>query len=148
MGFEELLSPAFSGTKGSGFRRKKSHLLRQLGKIVFMKIITDQITIEELKEMAKKMFGNLVKAVVDVEKEIMAVDGELHSDEQELLIENGSEYEDLWGIDIYPEMTDENWIEFDSLINLKPALNQRTRGVENPEIREKIIKIVNKLVEK
>lgn len=111
-----------------------------------MKIITDKITIEELKEMAKKMFGNLVKAVVDTEKEIMVVDGELHSDEQELLIEKGSKYENLWGINIYLERTDENWIEFDSLINIKPAFGQRTRGVEDGKIKEKIIKIVNKLV--
>lgn len=113
-----------------------------------MKIITDQITIEELKEMSQKMFGNLVKAVVDAEKEIIAVDGELHSDEQELLIENGSKYENLWGINIYPEMTDENWIEFDSIINLKPLLGNRTRGVENPETKEKIIQIVNKLIKR
>ncbi len=113
-----------------------------------MKIIIDKITIEELAGMSKKMFGNLVKAVVDVEKEIMAVDGELHSDEQELLIEKGSQYGNLWGINIYPEIKNENWIEFDSLINLKPALGHRTRSVENQEIREKIIKIVNKLVKK
>ena len=113
-----------------------------------MKIITDQITIEELKEMAQKMFGNLVKAVLDVEKEIMAVDGELHSDEQELLIESGSKHENLWGINIYPDNENEDWIELDSMINLKPALGHRTRSVDNPEIREKIIKIVNKLVKK
>lgn len=113
-----------------------------------MKIITEQITIEELKEMSKKMFGNLVKAVVDTEKEIMVVDGELHSDEQELLIENGSKGENLWGINIYPEITNESWIEFDSLINLKPAFGHRTRGVENSETKKKIIQIVNKLVKK
>ena len=94
------------------------------------------------------MFGNLVKAVVDVGKEIMAVNGELHSDEQELLIEKGSKQKDLWGINIYPEIKDENWIEFDSMVNLKPYFNNRTRGVESSEIKEKIIKIVNKLVKK
>ena len=113
-----------------------------------MKIIVDNITIEELKEMSKKMFGGLVKAVVDVEKEIMAIDGELHSDEQELLIENGSKNENLWGINIYPDNKDKDLLEFDSMINLKPGLGHRTRGMENPEIREKIIKIVNKLVKK
>ena len=113
-----------------------------------MKIVEGQITIDELKEMSKKMFGNLVKTVVDVEKEIMVVDGELHADEQVLLVESGSKYEDLWGINIYPEITDENWIEFDSMINLKPALGHRTRGMENKEIKEKIIQIVNKLVKK
>ncbi|MBU4458617.1 hypothetical protein KKF60_01815 [Patescibacteria group bacterium] len=113
-----------------------------------MKIIIDYITIEELKEMSKKMFESLVKIVVDIEKEIMAVDGELHSEEQELLIENGSKYENLWGVNIYPDNQNEDWIEFDSMINLKPALGHRTRGVENLEIKEKIIKIVNKLIKK
>lgn len=113
-----------------------------------MKIIKEKITIKELEEMAQKMFGNLVKAVVDTEKEIMAVDGELHSDEQGLLIENGSKQEALWGINIYPEIKDENWIEFDSMINLKPHLGNRTRGIENKETKEKIIEIVNKLIEK
>ena len=113
-----------------------------------MKIIKDKIKIEELKEMAKKMFGNLVKVVVDVEKEIMVLNGELHSDEQELLIEKGSQPKNLWGINIYPEIKDENWIEFDSVINLKPHFGNRTRGVEDPEIKEKIIKIINKLIER
>lgn len=113
-----------------------------------MKIVENQITIEELKEMAKQKFGSLVKAVVDVEKEVMAIDGELHSDEQGLLIEKGSKQENTWGINIYPDEKGENWIEFDSMINLKPLFNNRTRGVENSETREKVIKIVEKLVKK
>lgn len=113
-----------------------------------MKIIVDSITIQELREMSKKMFGNLVKAVVDIEKEIMAVDGELHADEEELLIKGGSKHENLWGINIYPDNQNEDWIEFDSMINLKPGLGQRTRGIGNSETREKIIQIVNKLVKK
>lgn len=113
-----------------------------------MKIITDKILVKELKEMADKMFGNLVKAVVDIEKEIMAVDGELHADEQALLLENGSKQENLWGINIYLEKINEDFIEFDSVINIRPSQQNRNRGVDNPEIREKIIKIVNKLIEK
>ncbi len=111
-----------------------------------MKIVENKITIEELKEMMQKMFGNLVKAVVDVEKEIMAVDGELHADLEVLLSENGSRRESLWGINIYPEIEGDEQIEFDSMINLKPQLGNRTRGVEDAVIREKIIKIVDKLV--
>ena len=111
-----------------------------------MKIVKDKIEIIELKEMAKRMFGNLVKAVVDIEKEIMAVDAELHVDEEQLLIEKeNSEPKNLWGLNIYPEENGIKFIEFDSMINLKPAFNNRTRGVENSEIREKIIKIVEKL---
>lgn len=113
-----------------------------------MKIITGKITVYELKEMSKKMFGNLVKAVVDIEKEIIAVEGELHADEAELLVQNGSRHENLWGINIYPEVQTEDWIEFDSMINLKPLLGNRTRGVDNSEIKEKILKIVSKIVKK
>lgn len=114
-----------------------------------MKIVKEKIEIAELKEMAKKMFGNLVKAVVDIEKETMAVDGELHVDLEQLLIEKeNSDPKNLWGINIYPDKTADGSIEFDSIMNLKPALNNRTRGVEDPEIRKKIIKIVNILIEK
>lgn len=62
-----------------------------------MRIITEKITISELKEMSEKMFGNLVKAVVDVEKETMAVDAELHADEEALMLKDGSEQKNLWG---------------------------------------------------
>ena len=113
-----------------------------------MKIIQDSISIAELKKMARETFGNLVKAVVDVEKRIMVIGGELHSDEEARLLENGSRQEDLWGINLYPELTDENWLEFDSLINLRPLQNNRSRGVDNPEIRKKIIEIVNSLVKR
>ena len=113
-----------------------------------MKIITDKISVEELKKMADKMFGNLVKGVVDIEKEVMAVNGELHADEQALLIENGSKQENLWGINIYLEKIDQDFIEFDSVINIRPSQQNRSRGVDNLEIREKIIEIVNKLIEK
>ena len=103
---------------------------------------------EELKKMADKMFGNLVKGVVDIEKEVMAVNGELHADEQALLIENSSKQENLWGINIYLEKIDQDFIEFDSVINIRPSQQNRSRGVDNLEIREKIIEIVNKLIEK
>ena len=98
--------------------------------------------------MAKKTFSNLVKAVVDVKKSSMVVDGELHSDEEALLIEKGSSQDDLWGINLYPELGDDEWIEFDSLINIRPSQQNRSRGVDNPETRKKITEIVNKLVEK
>ncbi|MEW6606292.1 MAG: DUF5674 family protein [bacterium] len=113
-----------------------------------MKIVRNKISIAELNNMAQEMFGNLVKAVVDVDKEIMVLGGELHSDEEALLIKAGSKQQNLWGINLYPEIKDESWIEFDSLINLRPSQENRSRGVNNPEIRKKIIKIINNLVER
>ena len=102
----------------------------------------EKITIQELQNMADKMFGNLVKAVVDVEKEILVVDAEMHADEEQYLLEKGSKQENLWGINLYPEKTGEDFIEFDSMINLRPSQNNRTRGVNDEKVQERIISIV------
>ena len=111
-----------------------------------MRIIQDKIAIEDIKQMAQSKFGNLIKAVVDINKNIMAIDAELHADEESLLIENGSRQQDLWGINIYPGLGKEDWIEFDSMINLKPSQGNRSRGIESAEIKGKIISIVNGLI--
>ena len=114
-----------------------------------MKIVKDKIEITELKEMAKRMYENLVKAVVDIEKEIMAVDAEMHIDLEQVLIEKeNSEPKNLWGVNIWPAKSEDDFVEFDSTINLKPGLGNRTRGIDSAEIREKILKIINKLVQK
>ncbi|MFH0955873.1 MAG: DUF5674 family protein [Candidatus Falkowbacteria bacterium] len=111
-----------------------------------MKIITDKISIKELKEMSGKMFGDLVKAVIDIEKEIMAVDAELHADEEALLLESGSAQKNLWGINIYPELIGDDFVEFDSMINLRPAQGNRNRGINDIEVQKKILETVNRLV--
>ena len=107
-----------------------------------MKIVSENITIKEIKKMANEMFSNLVKAVVDVEKEIIAIDGELHADEEVLLLENGSNQDDLWEINIYPDLPVDERVEFDSMINLRPRQGNRTRSVDSSRIREKILKII------
>lgn len=113
-----------------------------------MRTIKDQISVDELGTMAKNMFDNLVKAVVDIKKEIMTVDAPMHSDEEAELIKSGSKQADLWGINLYPEKTGDDFVEFDSMINLKPNQNNRSRGVEDAKIRNTIIQIVHKLVKK
>jgi len=113
-----------------------------------MKIIENSITLGDLKKMAREKFGNFVKAVTDVERQIVAVDAELHADLEALLLENGSKQKDLWGINIYPELDGEDFLEFDSMINLRPSQGNRSRGVEDANIRERIKTIVNKLVQK
>ena len=112
-----------------------------------MKIIKDKITLSELKQLAESKFGNFVKAVVDIRAGIMAVDAELHADEEAWLIEQGSKQQALWGINIYPELSSVEQIEFDSMINLKPSQGNRSRGIEDPAIREQIIQIVNNLIQ-
>jgi len=111
-----------------------------------MKKIIETLKLGELKQMATATFGNLVKAVVDVDREIIAVDAELHSDLEALLLEDGSKQKSLWGINLYPEIQGDDFIEFDSLINMRPSQGNRSRGIENEEIRKKITAIVVKRI--
>ena len=111
-----------------------------------MKIIEDKISISELKILAEEYFGDFVKAVVDVERQIAAFGGELHSDEEALLLQNGSEQADLWGINIYPDEPRDKWIEFDSMINIRPRQKNMSRNVEDEFIQKRIIDIINKIV--
>ena len=111
-----------------------------------MHVMEKPISIADLVEMARHGFGEMVKAVVDVERGIMAVDAELHSDEEALLIAAGSRQEDLWGINIYPELPEGERIEFDSMINLRPTQGNRTRGVDDAATRARIVQVVNNLV--
>ncbi len=114
-----------------------------------MKIVKDKIEISELRQMAKNMFSDFVKVVVDVEKEIIGVEAEFHADLMNALIEvEKSEPKNLWGINIFPGKDGGDFIMFDSMINLKPGLGNRTRGVDDGEVRKKIITIVNKFVRK
>lgn len=108
----------------------------------FVKIIVETISFSELKQIAAAGFGNLVKAVVDIDREIIALDAELHSDLEALLLEDGSSQKNLWGINFYPEQQGEDFVEFDSMINMRPSQGNRSRGIESAEIRRKIAAIV------
>ena len=109
-------------------------------------LVKAPVKLKIFKELAIETFGDLVKAVVDVKLEIMAIGGKMHADEEKFLLEQESEQDDLWGINIYPDFPKETWIEFDSMINIRPRQNNRSRGVEGIELQNKIIKIVNALV--
>ncbi|MBI4308759.1 MAG: hypothetical protein HY591_00355 [Candidatus Omnitrophica bacterium] len=111
-----------------------------------MQIVTEKLTVDELKQMAAGLFGNLVKAVVDVDQGTIAVDAELHSDLEALLLENGSKQKSLWGINFYPEMAGDGFVEFDSMINMRPSQGNRSRAVESKELQEKILQVVKKRI--
>ncbi|MCK9186761.1 DUF5674 family protein [Candidatus Gracilibacteria bacterium] len=112
-----------------------------------MKFIDSKISKSSLAEIAKERFGDMVKAVVDIELKIMVVGGELHADEEAMLLERDCKQENLWGINIYVEKTGDEMIEFDSMINIRPRQNNRSRDVLDPAIREKIKIIVNNIIE-
>ena len=104
------------------------------------------MTRPELAVIAESQFGDMVKAVVDVHRRVMAIGGELHADEEAALLEDGSQQGDLWGFNLYPGERGEDWIEFDSLINIRPSHGNRSRGVEDPGRRAAIREIVAELV--
>jgi len=108
-----------------------------------MEILDKPVDKEYIRHLAGNLYGDMIKAVADVDRGILAVDAELHSDLERLLIEDGSEQFSLWGFNIYPEMDGDDYIEFDSLINIRPRQNNRSRDVENPSTREQIVSIVS-----
>ena len=116
-------------------------------KIIIMKIIDSPIKKTDLKSCQNQIDNIAVKGVVDVEKELLAIDAEFHADLEQFLLQNGSNQHDLWGINLYFEEDDlDDFLEFDSMINLRPSQNNRSRGIDSPELREKIQKVVTKWV--
>ncbi len=111
-----------------------------------MQIVEKKVTLEELKPIAAHIYVNMVKAVVDIERGLVAIDAELHSDLESLLLQKGSQQKDLWGINLYPDGIGDDFLEYDSMINLRPSQGNRSRGVESEAIRNKIMSVVKKWV--
>ena len=110
------------------------------------RIIREPISLADVRLLAETGFGDMVKACVDVGREVAAIGGELHSDEEALLLDDGSKQSDVWGINIYPEEPGDGWIEFDSMINVRPAQGNRSRGVDDVSIQVRIRLIVEGLI--
>jgi hypothetical protein len=106
----------------------------------------DRTSVDELRRLAAGRFGDMIKAVVDLERRLMVVDADLHADQESNLLADGSRQENLWGINLYPDLSETDWIEFDSMINLRPSFGNRSRGVDDPAIRSRIVDLVRELV--
>lgn len=111
-----------------------------------MQILQTPISRAELAALAQNTFGDMIKCVADVKLGLLAIDAELHADLERLLLENGSANEDLWGFNLYPDDYSEDFIEYDSLINLRVWQNNPSRDVLDPDIREAIKQIVKKFI--
>jgi len=112
-----------------------------------VRIVRETITVAELMKLADDRFGDMVKGVIDVEREVMAVGEGMHADEEAGLLDDGSRQANLWGINLYPaDHGGPDWLEFDSMINLRPGQGNRTRSVDDPAIRQRIMELVARLV--
>jgi hypothetical protein len=115
-------------------------------KVTFMQIISQPTSLTKIWEERETAFDEILKIVVDVEKNIMAVDAEMHADLEQLLLEDGSDQKNLWGANIYPLRNKEEFLEFTSFINIRPAMGNRSMEVTEPGIRQKIQQIVSTLL--
>ena len=109
-----------------------------------MQILERPVSREELKAIAQNTFGDMVKCVADIRRGLLAIDADLHADLEALLLQNGSSQEDLWGFNLWVEEEGEDFIEFDSLINIRSWQNNPSRDVLNPDVRDSIKSIVAK----
>jgi hypothetical protein len=111
-----------------------------------MKVVT-AISVTGLAAMAEKMYGSLVKADIDVAKNILIVDMGMHADGEAYLLEHGSKQDDVWGINLHPaDYGTEDFIEFDSMINIRPRQGNASKDVLDPTIRKQIITLVHEIV--
>ena len=140
-----------NGRISSSPSRKRRFEIRSVFFITFVKtqamqILQTAITRAELATLAENTFGDMIKCVADVKRGLLALDAELHADLERLLLENGSSGEDLWGFNLYPDEEGEDFIEYDSLINIRSWQGNPSRGISNPETREAIEKIVSQFI--
>ena len=112
-----------------------------------MKILSHPIKHSDLNDMLPGYFGDMIKAVVDVKQGILGLDAERHADIEKELLAQGATQADLWGINLYPEMEGEDFIECGALINIRPHQGDRSRDVQDPAVRKQIIDIVNSLIQ-
>jgi hypothetical protein len=106
----------------------------------------DPVTLDELRRMLATRFNDLVKGVVDLRRGVMLVDADMHADEEAALLAEGSAQADLWGINLYPDLPEAEWLEFDSMINLRPSFGNRSRGVDDEATRAAIGDLILRLV--
>ena len=112
-----------------------------------IRIIKEKISKQDLVDLGKEFYFEMVKGVVDVEKNIIALGGEWHIDANQVLIKNGSSQENLWGFNIYLNRPKEDRLEYNSLINIRPSQGNKNMEIENEKLKNCIFEIVNNLVE-
>ena len=112
-----------------------------------IQILDHKINIEEVKKMADFWYGTMIKGAVDIEGGRVALGGDYHIEDSELLTSTGSKFEDIWGFNIRFEENQEGILEFDSMVNIKPNFGNRSRNISNEEIIKKATEIIYKLID-
>lgn len=112
-----------------------------------MLILKNPISMNEVRELAQEWYGTMIKGTVDIAENKVALGGDYHMETCELLVEDGSNHTNIWGFNIRFEENQAGVLEFDSLVNIKPALGNKSRSVEDPEIIEQATKIIHSWIQ-
>jgi hypothetical protein len=107
--------------------------------IYFLKEPASSIQMQEMLQEYQKM----IKIVVDIRRRFLSGGGEMHSDCESVLLDNGSEQDDLWGANWYPA---EPRIEFESLINIRPRLGNRNILIQDEAIRRQVESVTREIL--
>jgi hypothetical protein len=105
--------------------------------------VTEPIPIDDLRRLVPGRFRDFVKGVVDLRREILLIDAEMQADQEAVLL---ADQRDLWGVNFYPQIDGPDWLEFDSMINLRPSSGNRSRGVDDAATRDAITALVDRVV--
>ena len=106
----------------------------------------DAISLDDVRTLAQGRFGDMIKGVVDLERGILLLDADLHADQEASLLADGSKQASLWGINLYPDVAGEDFLEFDSMINLRPSFGNRSRSVDDPATRAALAAFIARVV--
>ena len=107
---------------------------------------SEPISLDELRRLVPGRFRDFVKGVVDLRRGVLLLDADMHADQEAAFLAEGAEQGDLWGINLYPQFDGPDWLEFDSMINLRPSFGNRSRGIDDESIRERVATLVDSLV--
>jgi len=101
---------------------------------------------EEVKKLAEFWYSTMIKGAVDIEGNRVALGGDYHIEDSELLTSTGSKFEDVWGFNVRFEESPDGVLEFDSMVNIKPNLGNRSRSISNDEIIKKATEIIHRFI--
>ena len=130
----------------------EKHLLvkapgRRYNMVMNVQLVRSRIDHDTLIKLAKENYGEMIKGVADVAREIIALGGELHADAQAALLQDGSRPEDIWGFNVYVEKPRQQRMDYTSFINVRPSLGNRSMEVHDHTLRKRMRAIVDSLVE-
>jgi len=112
-----------------------------------IKILDHKINIQEVRQLAGLWYGTIIKGAVDIEGNRVALGGDYHIEDSELLTSTGSKFEDIWGFNIRFEENPGGVLEFDSMVNIKPNFGNRSRNISNEEVIKKATEIIYKFID-